>query len=199
MNEMKEVSEGQLPVSGYDSTKHLQLSKLPIPPSLSLPHIHIWVGFSLKPQGLWNRAKSCQASPAALTTMWPIMWEAGSPDILSLTHPLSPIINPSAPGGCCCTHAAFSEAVARIYCPSPCHLGLLLPLPALAHMVFHNGIPSLIYSTKAKATAKLSLDTATFSWPQIGPPFIWVLRPDWVARLATPSVMELVYHLAPFS
>lgn len=41
-----------------------------------------------------------KAFPAALATMWPIVWEAGSPDILSLTHPRPPIINPSVPGGC---------------------------------------------------------------------------------------------------
>lgn len=36
----------------------------------------------------------------ALATMWPIVWVAGSPDILSLTRSPSLIINPSTPGGC---------------------------------------------------------------------------------------------------
>lgn len=114
--------------------------------------------------------------------MCSIMWEAGSPDILSLIHSPSPIINSSAPGGCCCWHTLGlfqrQRPVFTVLHPATWALSSHpLPLPTWY-------IPSLIYSTKS--TAKLSLDSVAFSCPQMGPSFTQILRPDWLVHLATP-------------
>lgn len=84
--------------------------------------------------------------PTALATMWPIMWAAGSPAILSLTRPPSLIINTSTPGGGRSWHTL--GLVERHWLPLP-PLGLFLPPPPYltpVHMVFLSGIPSLRFT-----------------------------------------------------
>lgn len=87
--------------------------------------------------------------------MWPIVWEAGSPDILSLSHSPSPSLTHqhqvAAAAGTPSTLLKDSSQYLLSFTP-PLGLFLLTPTPLSpsppppAHMVFLSGIPSLKFT-----------------------------------------------------
>lgn len=160
--------------------------------------MHIWgLGCPVQsPRDYGTEPDLAKTLPTALTTMWPIVWVAGSPDILSLTGPPSLIINPSTPGGCRSCHtlslADRQQPVFTVLQPPPLSLFLLLPpypYPCPHGIAFWNTIPQ-VYSTKA--TDKLSLDTVAFS--QL-PSLSWALPVFGVSSQTGCSTWPLPHHV----
>lgn len=129
-------------------------------------HLGAGAPFAIPPSDYGTEPNLTKTLPTALATMWPIVWVAGSPDILSLTRPPSPsLTHQHQVAAAADTPSALLKDSSQYLLSFTLPLGLFLPLPPYPYpcphgIPFWNTIPQ-VYSSKA--TYKPSLDTVAFS------------------------------------